>query len=84
LVQRSSSEMHTEDDIRHKEDGARDVVLIAREANVLVHAFDLGIAYVTSVDMAEQVENAHHTDEPKIDLPYEGLSSQRQFDILFL
>ena len=46
----------TEDDVRDEKDCARDVVLIAREANVLVHAFDLSISYVPTIYVGEQVK----------------------------
>ena len=45
----------TEDDIRDEKDCARDIVLIAREANILVHAFDLCIADVCTVNVREEV-----------------------------
>lgn len=58
----------TEDDVGNKEDGAGNVVLIPNQAEVLVHAFDLCIPDVSSVDMGEKVQNTHDGDEPKINL----------------
>jgi hypothetical protein len=46
----------TEEDVRDEKDGARDVVLVAREANILVHAFDLSISYVATIYVGEQVK----------------------------
>ena len=58
----------TKQDVWNKEDCARDVVLIASQSNILVHAFDFRIADVTSIDVAEEVKNTEHTDEPEVDL----------------
>jgi hypothetical protein len=46
----------TEEDVRDEKDGARNVVLVAREANILVHAFDLSISYVPTIYVGEQVK----------------------------
>jgi hypothetical protein len=58
----------TKQDVWNKEDCARNVVLIAGQSNILIHAFDFRIADVASVDVAEEVKNTEHTDEPEVDL----------------
>ena len=62
----------TEDDIRDEKDCARDVVLIAREANVLVHAFDLSVADISTINVGKQIEHSHHANEPEVDLHTEA------------
>lgn len=60
--------MLTKQDIRNEEDRACNVVLIAGQADVLIHAFNLRIADVASIDVAEEVENPEHTDKPEVNL----------------
>ena len=60
--------MLTEEDVGNEEDCASNVVLIAGQSDILVHAFDFCIADVASIDVAEEVQNTEHTDEPEVDL----------------
>ena len=62
----------TEDDIRDEKDSARDVVLIAREANILVHAFDLSVSDISTINVGKQIEHSHHANEPEVDLHTEA------------
>jgi hypothetical protein len=62
------TEMLTKQDIWNEEDRACNVVLVAGQADIFVHAFDLRIADVASIDVAEEVEDTEHTDEPEVDL----------------
>lgn len=62
------AEVLTKQDVWNEEYCACNVVLIAGQSNVLVHAFDLRIADVASIDVAEEVENTEHADEPEVDL----------------
>ena len=43
----------TEDDIWNKENGADNIVLIAGETEVLVHAFNFCVSNVSSIDMTQ-------------------------------
>jgi hypothetical protein len=56
------TEKLTEQDVWNEEDRACNVVLVAGQANILVHAFDLRIADVASIDVTEEIENTEHTD----------------------
>lgn len=58
----------TKNDVGNKEDGAGNVVLIPNQAKVLVHALDLCIPDVSSIDMGEKVQDTHNRDEPEINL----------------
>ena len=62
------TEILTEEDVWDEEDCARNVVLVAGQPDVLVHAFDLRIADIASIDVAEEVKNAEHTDKSEINL----------------
>jgi hypothetical protein len=58
----------TENDIWDEEYGSRNVVLVASESKILVHAFDLRVADIRTVNMGEEVENSHNGDQANIDL----------------
>lgn len=58
----------TKDDVGHKKDGARNVVLVASQTQVFIHAFNLCISNVASVDMREKIEDGHDGDKTKVDL----------------
>ena len=60
--------MLTKQDIRNEEDRACNVVLIASEAEVLVHAFDFCIADVCTVNVREEVQHCHDGDKTHVDL----------------
>lgn len=62
------SEGRTKQDVWNKEDRARNIILVASQPNIFVHALDLRIADVSTIDMAEKVQNAEHTDESEVDL----------------
>jgi hypothetical protein len=49
-------------------DGQNSVVLHGRHAQVVHHAFDLGIANVRAVYMSHQVEESKHRHKPNINL----------------
>jgi len=61
-------EMLTEQDVWNEEDCACNVVLIPGQSDIFVHAFDFRIADVASIDVAEEVKNTEHTDEPEVNL----------------
>ena len=60
--------VHTEDDVWDEEQGGCNVVLIASEAEVLVHAFDFCIADVCTVNVREEVQHCHDGDKTHVDL----------------
>lgn len=45
----------TEDDVWDEENRARNIILVSSQADINVHAFNLCIADVASVDMRKQV-----------------------------
>lgn len=62
------TEMLTKQDVWNEEDRACNVVLVSGQADILVHTFNLRIADVASIDVAEEIEDAEHTDEPEVNL----------------
>jgi hypothetical protein len=74
----------TEDDIRDEKDCARNVVLIAREANILVHAFDLSVSDISTINVGKQIEHSHHANEPEVDLHTENRKASQQWAIFLL
>lgn len=60
----------TEDDVWDEEDRARDFVLMPSYADIKVHAFDLCIADVPSVNMRKQVQDAHDGYQYEVDLRF--------------
>jgi hypothetical protein len=61
-------EILTKQDIGNEEDRARNIVLIAGQPDILVHAFDLRIADVASIDMAKEVQYTKYADKSEVDL----------------
>ena len=49
-----------EQDVWNKEERKRNVVLHAGQAQVLIHAFNLGIANVGAVELGDEVQDAQH------------------------
>ena len=64
--------VRTEDDVWDEEQGGCNVVLIASEAEVLVHAFDLSVADISTINVGKQIEHSHHANEPEVDLHTEA------------
>lgn len=60
--------MLTKEDVWNEEDCACNVVLVPGQIDIFVHAFDFRIADVASIDVAEEVKNTEHTDEPEVNL----------------
>lgn len=58
----------TEDDVWDEEQSCGDVVLVASEAKVLIHAFNLRIANVGTVDVREKIQYCHDGDESDVNL----------------
>lgn len=58
----------TKDYVGDEEYCRGNVVLIADQAKVLVHSFNLSIADVASIDMCQEVENAHDWNQTEVDL----------------
>jgi hypothetical protein len=61
-------DMLTKQDVWNEKDRACNVILVAGQADILVHAFDFRIADVASIDVAEEVKNTEHTDKPEVNL----------------
>jgi hypothetical protein len=59
---------HTKYDVWNKEYRGCYVILVAREAKVLVHALDLCIADVRAVDVGQKVEHSHDWNKTDVDL----------------
>ena len=64
--------MLTEQDVWNEEDCACDVVLIAGQPDVLVHAFDLSVSDISTINVGKQIEHSHHANEPEVDLHTEA------------
>jgi hypothetical protein len=67
--------VRTENDIRDKEDGTGDIVLVSNKAKVFIHSLNLCIPNITSVDMRKEVKNGHDRDEAEVDLRQAAVSN---------
>lgn len=64
----------TEYDVGDEEDSTGDVVLIANEPEVSVHALNLCVSDIASINVGKKIKNAHNGDQANIDLHSNGLS----------
>lgn len=52
----------TENNVGNKEDCASNIVLVANEPKVAIHALNLCIPDISSIDMGKQIEDCHYRD----------------------